>query len=181
MERVGYFPNGGVGSYWRFTNRKTGDVCATLSCELIGETVATEDLHIQDGIIIPGHELEFQASLSGGPGGQHVNKTHSRITLRWHLESSEALSDSQRAYLLTRIAGRITNAGFVVVHCDAHRSQRRNMEGAREQFKELIYNGLQRPKKRRPTKPTKASQRIRVDNKKKRGDLKHTRRKPGLD
>ena len=72
-----------------------------------GGVVATESLHIQNGVTIPGHELEFQASLSGGPGGQHVNKTHSRITLRWHLESSEALSDSQRTYLRTRIANRI--------------------------------------------------------------------------
>ena len=63
--------------------------------------MAAESLHIQNGIIIPGHELEIQASLSGGPGGQHVNKTHSRITLRWYLESSESLSDSQRAYSTT--------------------------------------------------------------------------------
>ena len=111
-----------------------------------GGVVATESLHIQNGVTIPGHELEFQASLSGGPGGQHVNKTHSRITLRWHLESSEALSDGQRTYLRTRIANRITNAGYVVVHCDKYRQQRRNMQGAREQLKKLIYNGLQRPK-----------------------------------
>ena len=146
-----------------------------------GGVVATESLHIQNGVTIPGHELEFQASLSGGPGGQHVNKTYSRITLRWHLKSSEALSDPQRTYLRTRIANRITNAGYVVVHCDKHRSQNRNMQGATEQLKELIYNGLQRPKKRRPTKPTRASQRKRVDNKKKRGDLKKNRRKPTGD
>ena len=143
--------------------------------------MANENLYIQNGVIIPGHELEFQASLSGGPGGQHVNKTHSRITLRWHLESSAALSDGQRTYLRTRISSRITNAGFVVVHCDKHRSQHRNMQGARGQLKELIYNGLQRPKKRRPTKPTRASQRKRVDGKKKRGDVKKNRRKPRLD
>lgn len=143
--------------------------------------MAAESLHIQNGVIIPGHELEIQASLSGGPGGQHVNKTHSRITLRWHLESSESLSDSQRAYLRTRIANRITNAGFVLVHCDKHRQQRRNIQGAREQLKELIYNGLQRPKRRKPTRPTRSSQRKRVDTKKKRGDLKKNRRKPTGD
>ena len=143
--------------------------------------MANENLYIQHDVIILGHELEFQASLSGGPGGQHVNKTHSRITLRWHIESSEALSDSQRAYLRTRISSRITNAGFVVVHCDAHRSQRQNMQGARSQLKALIQDGLKRPKKRRPTKPTRVSQRKRVDGKKKRGDLKQTRRKPRLD
>ena len=141
--------------------------------------MAAESLHIQNGVIIPGHELEVQASLSGGAGGQHVNKTHSRITLHWHLESSEALSDSQRAYLRTRIANRITNAGFVVVHCDKHRSQNRNVQGARQILKEHIYNGLQRPKRRKPTRPTRSSQRKRVDTKKKRGDLKRNRRKPG--
>ena len=141
--------------------------------------MAAEELHIQNGVIIPGHELELQASLSGGAGGQHVNKTHSRITLRWHLDSSQALSDSQRAYLRTRIANRITNAGCVVIHCDAHRQQRRNIQGARQILKDLIHNGLQRPKKRKPTRPTKSSQRKRVDGKKKRGALKQNRRKPG--
>jgi len=53
--------------------------------------VAAESLQIQNGVIIPEHELEFQASLSGGPGGQHVNKTHSRITLLWHLEQQSGL------------------------------------------------------------------------------------------
>ena len=141
--------------------------------------MATEALHIQDGVIIPGHELEFQSSLSGGPGGQHVNKTNSRITLRWHLDSSQALSERQRAYLRTRITNRITKAGFIVVHCDTHRQQRRNIQGARQLLKELIYTGLQRPKKRRPTKPTRSSQRKRVDGKKRRGDLKKNRSKIG--
>ena len=143
--------------------------------------MAAESLHIQNGVIIPGHELEVQASLSGGPGGQHVNKTHSRITLRWHLDSSQALSERQRIYLRTRITNRITNAGFVVVHCDKHRQQRRNIKGARQVLQELIYTGLQRPKKRRPTRPTRSSQRKRVDGKKKRGDLKKNRRKPTGD
>ena len=143
--------------------------------------MAAEELHIQNGVIIPGHELELQASLSGGPGGQHVNKTHSRITLRWHLDSSQALSERQRNYLRTRIANRITNAGCVVVHCDAHRQQMRNIQGARKLLQELIYTGLQRPKKRRPTRPTRSSQRKRVDTKKKRGDLKKNRRKPTGD
>lgn len=137
-----------------------------------------EALQIQNGIIIPGHELELKSSLSGGPGGQHVNKTNSRITLRWHLDSSQALSERQRSYLLTRIANRITNAGFVVVHCDTHRQQRRNIQEARLLLQELIYTGLQRPKKRRPTRPTRSSQRKRVDRKKKRGELKQNRRKP---
>ena len=143
--------------------------------------MAAESLHIQNGVIIPGHELEVQASLSGGPGGQHVNKTHSRITLRWHLDSSQSLSERQRIYLHTRITNRITNAGFVVVHCDKHRQQRRNIKGARQVLQELIYTGLQRPKKRRPTRPTRSSQRKRVDGKKKRGDLKKNRRKPTGD
>jgi ribosome-associated protein len=138
-----------------------------------------EDLQIQNGVIIPGHELELKASLSGGPGGQHVNKTHSRITLRWHLDSSQALSERQRSYLAMRIANRITNAGFVVVHCGTYRQQRRNIQGARQLLKELIYTGLQRPKKRRPTRPTRSSQRKRVARKKKRGELKQNRRKPG--
>ncbi len=156
----------------------SSSVCVILG---YGGVVSNEALQIQQGVLIPGHELIAQASLSGGPGGQHVNKTHSRITLRWHLESSVALSSTQKTHLRSRIASRITNAGFVVVHCDAHRSQHRNLQGAREQLKALIQDGLKRPKKRRPTKPTRASQRRRVDGKKKRGDLKKSRRKPTRD
>jgi len=143
--------------------------------------VAIAALYIQAGLVIPGHELTVQVSLSGGPGGQHVNKTSTRITLRWNLESSQVLSASQRDYLQARIANRITNAGDVVVHCDAHRQQRRNLEGARQQLQEVIRAGLQRPKKRRPTRPTRASQRKRVDGKKKRGEVKQARRKPRMD
>ncbi len=143
--------------------------------------MSAEDLQIQDGLVIPGHELSVQASLSGGSGGQHVNKTCTRITLRWNLDSSQVLSASQRDYLRGRIANRITNAGDVVVHCDTHRQQRRNLEGARQQLQEVIRAGLQRPKKRRPTRPTRASQRKRVDGKKKRGEVKQSRRKPRFD
>lgn len=143
--------------------------------------MATEDLQIQDGLVIPGRELQVQASLSGGPGGQHVNNTHSRITLRWHVESSQALSESQRETLRVRIGNRITNAGFIVVHCGVHRQQLRNIQGARQQLKDLIRHGLHTPKRRRATRPTRASQRKRVDAKKKRGQVKQHRRKPKLD
>ena len=137
-----------------------------------------EDLFIQEGVTIPGRELLFQSSLSGGPGGQHVNKTHSRITLRWHVDSSEALSEAQRTYLRQRLANRISKTGYVVVHCGLHRQQHRNKMGAIAQLKALLLRGLHREKKRKATQPTRSSQIKRVQGKKKRGELKDSRRKP---
>jgi len=89
------------------------------------------DLYVCDGVIIPGGELEVVASRSGGPGGQHVNKTSTRITLRWNLAASAALDDERKRLLAEKLESRLTILGELLIHADEHRSQHMNRESAR--------------------------------------------------
>lgn len=137
-----------------------------------------DDLHVQQGLVIPGGELSITTSRSGGPGGQHANKTSTRVTLEWTLADSTALDDVQRARLLQRMATYLTQDGVVQIHCDETRSQHRNREIAQERLAELVRNGLRTRKRRKKTKPSKAAKRRRLDAKTRRGKLKKTRKNP---
>jgi ribosome-associated protein len=126
---------------------------------------------------VPAAEIALSYARSGGPGGQHVNKTSSKVLLRWSVRDSAALDDADRAWLLERLASRLTEDGELLVSSDRHRDQGRNVDDALARFVELVREGLRRPRKRRKTKPTKASQRRRVDEKRRRGALKRDRRR----
>lgn len=136
------------------------------------------DLNIIGGPTIPGAELQVMASKASGPGGQHVNKTSSRITLRWSITESAVLSDAQRTWLLKRLSHRLVGEGELHISAEDHRSQLRNREAARIRLAEVVAKALERPKSRRATRPTKGSQRRRLDAKKQRGALKASRKKP---
>jgi ribosome-associated protein len=138
----------------------------------------TDDLHVDGRLIIPGGELELSASRSGGPGGQHVNTTASRIELRWDVRRSAALDDAQRTLLLTRLAPRLTADGVLVLHASEHRSQHRNREAARERLRGIVADALVVPAERRATRPTRSARRRRVDDKRARGATKELRRPP---
>ena len=140
-----------------------------------------EDLRVSAGLLIPASELREAATRSRGPGGQHVNKTSTRVTLRWNVDRSEVISASQRRRLRERLDTRVSRAGDLVVHCDETRSRSRNREIARERLSGLIAGALARRKARRPTKPSKASRSRRVDAKTRRGALKEGRRPPRTD
>ncbi len=137
-----------------------------------------DDLSVQDGLVIPGGELTMTTSKSGGPGGQHANKTSSRVTLEWDLASTTILNDIERARLLTRLAAHINADGVVKVTSSENRSQHRNRDDARERLAELIRNGLKRRKRRKKTKPSRGAQRRRLEAKKKRSSIKKSRQKP---
>jgi ribosome-associated protein len=130
---------------------------------------------------IPASELREAASRSSGPGGQHVNKTNTRVTLRWNIESSDALSDRQRALLRTRLAHRLTGNGDLIVHADQARSRTRNRERALEQLAGIVRGGLSVQRTRVPTRPSKGSRKRRVDQKKRRSTLKGQRKRPSRD
>jgi len=134
-----------------------------------------QDLFIRKDLTIPGAELEVQATVGGGPGGQHVNKSATRITLRWSVARSAVLRPWHRNRLMERWASRLTKEGEVVIHVHQHRSQQRNLDAARERLVSWIQAALEVQKVRRATKPTRASKRRRVDNKKKRAHVKKGR------
>ncbi|MCP4037786.1 MAG: aminoacyl-tRNA hydrolase [bacterium] len=133
------------------------------------------DLEIPPYLVISETEIEEAASRSGGPGGQHVNKSNTRVTLRWDLRASTAPSERQRATLLERLAPRLTRTGELVVHADRTRSRSRNREQARDRIRELVREALCERPDRRPTRPTRASKHRLRRTKTLRSQVKRTR------
>ena len=135
-----------------------------------------EPLRINSRLILPPGELHVSFSRSGGPGGQNVNKVATRVQLRFCVLESPSLGERRQARLVRQLGSRLTKGGEVVVHASSHRERGRNLEEARQRLAALLRTGLQVPKRRKATKPTRASKRKRLDAKRKRGDLKRSRR-----
>jgi ribosome-associated protein len=140
-----------------------------------------ENLYIREGVTIPGGELGVTASRSGGPGGQNVNKVSSRVTLRWNLRTSAALDEAQKRLVEAKLASRITADGELVIHADKHRSQYLNRESARARLAVLVREALRIPVPRIPTRPSRGAKRRRLAGKKRRAEVKRSRREPGAD
>ena len=121
-------------------------------------------------------ELNYRTSRSSGQGGQHVNKTETRVELIWDLEASECLNNIQKKRVRKRQGFRLTENGILILAGEKYRSQHRNREEVTERFLGLIAESIVPIKKRKPTKPTRASQEKRIRNKKIRGELKRLRR-----
>jgi len=121
-------------------------------------------------------EVVFRTSKSSGPGGQHVNKTESRVELIWKPGDSCCLNDQQKARLRLFLARRLTFRGELVLASEKYRSQYRNKEEVKKRFLALVATGLIPPKKRTPTRPTRSSQEKRIRKKKIRGEIKRNRR-----
>ena len=126
-------------------------------------------------------ELSFRTSRSSGPGGQHVNKTESRVELIWNLKETACLDDGQKALLKKRLEHRLTEDGVLILASERYRSQHRNREDVSDRFRELVRASLVPVKKRRPTKPTKGSKQKRLNEKTRRGKIKATRGKVTQD
>jgi ribosome-associated protein len=133
------------------------------------------DLPVQAGLVIPGEELRETASRAGGPGGQHVNKANTRVTLRWDAVASAALSDAQRRRLRRSLGRRLTAAGELVVHAARHRSRARNRELARERLAELVREALRTRAARVATRPTRGSRERALEAKRRRAATKRRR------
>ena len=126
---------------------------------------------LPSGLVIPDGELVERFSRSPGPGGQSVNTTDSRVELEYDVTASSALTDAQRARLLARLPGPV-----VTVVASEHRSQHRNRVAARERLAARLREALAPPPPpRRPTKPTRGSQRRRLEAKRQRGETKALR------
>ena len=132
-------------------------------------------LYIQDGVTIPEHELIVTTSRAGGPGGQHVNKTSSKITVRWSPATSQALTEEQKARVLQNVANKITVDGFLVVHNSSTRSQMQNKKLAYDELAKRIRRALHVPKKRMRTKISKSAQEKRLKEKREHSEVKKLR------
>src|SRR3972149_5319406 len=133
------------------------------------------DVFVQPGIVIPGHELEITTSRAGGPGGQHVNRTDTRITVRWNVQATSALTDEQKARVLQNLQTQLTAEGDLLVHSSATRSQQQNKEAALERLAFVVRKGLYVPKRRIKTRVPRAVKEARVQEKKHRGVIKKMR------
>jgi ribosome-associated protein len=134
-----------------------------------------ELLPIRPGLALPLSEIELRTSRSSGPGGQHANVTASRVEASFVVAESETLSAEQRARISSKLGPRVTASA------QDTRSQHRNRELALERLADRLAHALEVRRPRTKTRPTPASQRRRVDTKKRRGEIKKARRRPHLD
>jgi ribosome-associated protein len=125
---------------------------------------------------VPSSELVTRVSRSSGAGGQHVNKTSSRVEISWNIRESRALTPEERERLLQRLASRLSVDGSVRVVASETRSQLRNRELAETRLTELVRRALVIPKKRKPTRPTRGSREARLEAKKRHSRKKTLRR-----
>jgi len=132
-------------------------------------------LAVDDSLWVPRAELDFRASRSGGPGGQHVNTSSTRVELTWDVAGSPSLTEAQRARILEKLANRIDGEGVLRLAASEHRSQHQNREAAVRRFVELVRQALHVPKPRKKTRPTRASREVRLRAKKHRSEVKRMR------
>jgi ribosome-associated protein len=144
--------------------------------------VTTESALVVDSeLSIPRSELTFRATRAGGPGGQHVNTSSTRVELLWNVERSRAISAEQRTRLREKLGGRLDAQGNVRVVASAFRSQTRNRQDADERLATLIRRALAVPKPRRKTRPSRAAVETRLHSKRKLSDKKQERREVSED
>ena len=141
----------------------------------------TDALEVAPGLRLPLAELEFRASRAGGPGGQHVNTSSTRVEVWWNVAGSPSLSDDQRARLLTRLATRLDGAGRLRLVSGASRSQLRNRQAVTERLAELVAAALVVPKIRKRTRPSRAAKAARLEGKRRRAATKRDRRRPPME
>ncbi len=138
-------------------------------------------LEITPSVRVPAHELAYRATRAGGPGGQHVNTSSTRVELVWNVAATTALDDAQRALVLARLGSRLDAGGNLRLVSAGTRSQLRNREAVTERLRRLVAGALVPPRPRKATRPTAAARAPRLATKRRRGALKARRRAPPDD
>jgi len=142
---------------------------------------AANSLFVNESVAIPRSELDVRVSRSSGAGGQHVNKTSSRVEIFWNIPSSRAVSEEERSRLMAKLGSKLTTEVSIRVVASDMRSQGRNRELAEERLAELVRRALVIQRKRRPTKPTRASKEARLEGKKRQASKKRDRQRKSFD
>lgn len=140
-----------------------------------------EGISVAPGVHIPASELQVSAISGGGPGGQHVNKSATRIAVQWNVRTSRALRDDQRDRVLQKLASRLDSDGSIRIVAGEYRSQLQNRRAAFERLQQLVARALLVPRTRKATKPTYGSVQERLSSKKQRSETKRQRRRPHDD
>lgn len=135
------------------------------------------DLPVTDAVTIPLSELQFHFSRSGGPGGQHVNRAATQVELTFDVQQSASLNEAQRARVLGRLKSAIDSRGVLHLTCQTTRSQFRNRAEVTERFQHLLRQALHVPKRRRPTRPSRAAVERRMQEKRRVAGIKQERRR----
>ncbi|EAQ48312.1 MULTISPECIES: alternative ribosome rescue aminoacyl-tRNA hydrolase ArfB [Leeuwenhoekiella] len=125
-------------------------------------------------------ECDFKAVRSSGPGGQHVNKTSTKVMLHWSLKDSNVFSEDQKQRLYKRLQNKLTTDDQLVLSYDQSRSQHKNKDEVFKNLVRLLENGLLKPKRRKKTKPSLASKKRRLDSKKRNAEKKANRKPPSF-
>jgi ribosome-associated protein len=136
---------------------------------------------VNRSLVSPDDEVRLEFTTSGGPGGQHANKSSTRAVLVWNVDTSRALGPRQRARVTGRLRRRIDTSGNLRLTSDAYRSQLRNREAVRERLRSMVEDALRPEKKRIGTAPTRASKETRLRSKRLRSEVKRARSKPRVD
>ncbi len=143
--------------------------------------MSEEDLEIRPNLVIPGWELWFTATRSGGPGGQHANTSSTRVILHWSMENSSVLDGDQKRRVRKRLKRNLTDDGILQVSVADTRSQHRNRQIARQRMAKQVQKALQKKKRRVATKPSRSARRRRLQKKRRRGKKKELRKPPTRD
>ncbi|MEO7040911.1 MAG: alternative ribosome rescue aminoacyl-tRNA hydrolase ArfB [Gemmatimonadaceae bacterium] len=134
------------------------------------------DLRVNDRLAIPRGELVVRATRASGAGGQHVNKTSTRVEITWNVATSQVLEDVDRARIAARLSSRLSEDGELRIVASDTRSQLQNRELAESRLADLVRRALLVPKPRKKTRPSRAAKQARLDDKRRTSDKKRVRR-----
>jgi ribosome-associated protein len=135
----------------------------------------SDPLFVSSALTVPANELRFTAVRASGPGGQNVNKVSSKVELRFDFERTKVLGDEMKARLRLLARGRLDAEGQILIVSQVTRDRQRNLEDARQKLVEMLLAAARRPKRRRPTKPSRAAKETRLREKRHHSDRKRNR------